>query len=56
MSSTGARKHRAGPQGDGDKTIFEALLGKADVLSRTSPGVMEKLGFGWDSLHARSRA
>jgi CoA:oxalate CoA-transferase len=37
-----------------DKTIFEALLGRADVLVENfRPGTMEKLGYGWDELHPR---
>jgi CoA:oxalate CoA-transferase len=37
-----------------DKRIFEALLAKADVLVENfRPGTMEKLGYGWDSLHPR---
>ncbi len=38
----------------GDKRIFEALLGKADVVVENfRPGTMEKLGYGWESLHRR---
>jgi CoA:oxalate CoA-transferase len=38
----------------GDKRIFEALLAKADVLVENfRPGTMEKLGYGWESLHPR---
>jgi len=37
-----------------DKRIFEALLGKADVLVENfRPGTMEKLGYGWAALHPR---
>jgi CoA:oxalate CoA-transferase len=37
-----------------DREIFERLLGRADVvLENFRPGVMEKLGYGWDALHAR---
>ncbi|HYL33244.1 MAG TPA: CoA transferase [Stellaceae bacterium] len=37
-----------------DKRIFEALLGKADVLVENfRPGTMEKLGYGWTDLHRR---
>ena len=37
-----------------DKRIFEALLARADVLVENfRPGTMEKLGYGWDVLHAR---
>ncbi len=35
-----------------DRLIFEALLAEADVLVENyRPGVMEKLGYGWDALH-----
>jgi CoA:oxalate CoA-transferase len=38
----------------GDKRIFEALLAKADVLVENfRPGTMEKLGYGWPTLHSR---
>jgi len=37
-----------------DKRIFEALLEKADVVVENfRPGTMEKLGYGWETLHAR---
>ena len=39
---------------EGDRTIFEALLAKADILVENyRPGTMEKLGYGWDVLHAK---
>ncbi|MGE0666049.1 MAG: CaiB/BaiF CoA transferase family protein [Sphingomonadales bacterium] len=39
---------------DGDRAIFEDLLARADILVENyRPGVMEKLGYGWDLLHAR---
>ncbi len=39
---------------EGDRTIFERLLERADVLIENyRPGTMEKLGYGWDLLHAR---
>lgn len=39
---------------DDDRCIFEKLLAKADiVLENYRPGVMEKLGYGWDDLHKR---
>ncbi|MGB7405997.1 MAG: CaiB/BaiF CoA-transferase family protein [Pacificimonas sp.] len=39
---------------DGDREVFEALLDRADVLIENyRPGTMEKLGYGWDALHAR---
>ena len=35
-----------------DKRILEALLDRADVLVENyRPGVMEKLGLGWEALH-----
>ncbi|MBN35428.1 MAG: carnitine dehydratase [Rhodospirillaceae bacterium] len=38
---------------DNDREVFRALLAGADVLIENyRPGVMEKLGFGWDVLHA----
>jgi len=37
-----------------DRALFEKLLGLADVLVENfRPGTMEKLGYGWDLLHAR---
>ncbi len=39
---------------DGDRAIFEDLLARADILVENyRPGVMEKLNYGWDVLHAR---
>jgi CoA:oxalate CoA-transferase len=39
---------------EGDKRIFERLLERADLLVENfRPGTMEKLGYGWDSLHPR---
>lgn len=39
---------------DGDRTIFEKLLAKADVVVENfRPGTMEKLGYGWEQLHAK---
>jgi len=39
---------------DADKKIFEKLLEKADVLVENfRPGTMEKLGYGWETLHAK---
>jgi CoA:oxalate CoA-transferase len=36
------------------REIFERLLDKADVLVENfRPGTMEKLGYGWESLHRR---
>jgi CoA:oxalate CoA-transferase len=38
---------------EGDRRIFERLLPHADVLVENyRAGTMEKLGYGWDSLHA----
>jgi CoA:oxalate CoA-transferase len=38
----------------GDRSIFEALVARADVLVENyRPGVMTKMGLGWDVLHAR---
>src|SRR6267378_2642581 len=37
-----------------DREIFERLLDKADALVENfRPGTMEKLGYGWESLHQR---
>lgn len=37
-----------------DRDIFDQLLAASDiVLENFRPGVMEKLGFGWDVLHHR---
>jgi CoA:oxalate CoA-transferase len=39
---------------EGDRRIFERLLERADVIDENfRPGTMEKLGYGWESLHAR---
>jgi CoA:oxalate CoA-transferase len=39
---------------EADKRIFEKLLEKADVVVENfRPGTMEKLGYGWETLHAR---
>lgn len=38
----------------GDRAIFDRLLGQADVLVENyRPGAMDRLGYGWDALHAR---
>src|SRR5215472_14548851 len=38
---------------EADKAIFEKLLGKADLLVENfRPGTMEKLGYGWEWIHA----
>jgi CoA:oxalate CoA-transferase len=37
-----------------DQAIFEKLLERADVVVENfRPGTMEKLGYGWEALHAR---
>ncbi len=37
-----------------DRSLFEALLARADVLVENfRPGAMERLGYGYDALHAR---
>ncbi len=37
-----------------DREIFEKLLETADVIVENfRPGTMEKLGYGWETLHAR---
>jgi len=37
-----------------DRSIFEKLLARADVLCENfRPGVMERLGYGWEALHER---
>lgn len=39
---------------DEHKKIFEKLLAKADVIVENfRPGTMEKLGYGWETLHAK---
>lgn len=39
---------------DADRAIFEAMLDGADILVENyRPGTLEKLGYGWDSLHPR---
>ena len=38
----------------GDRTILDALIARADVLVENfRPGVMDRLGLGWDVLHAK---
>jgi CoA:oxalate CoA-transferase len=37
-----------------DRAVFERLLARGDVLVENfRPGTMEKLGYGWEALHAR---
>lgn len=39
---------------DADRAIFEQILQKADILVENfRPGVMERLGYGWEDLHAK---
>jgi CoA:oxalate CoA-transferase len=39
---------------DEDRAVFDALLGRADVLVENfRPGVLERLGYGWPALRAR---
>jgi CoA:oxalate CoA-transferase len=39
---------------DEDRRTFERLLEKADVVVENfRPGTMEKLGYGWDTLHGK---
>lgn len=39
---------------DDDRALFERILGRADVLVENfRPGAMERLGLGWEQLHAR---
>ncbi len=39
---------------DGDREIFGKLLASADVVVENfRPGAMEKLGYGWEALHAK---
>jgi CoA:oxalate CoA-transferase len=41
-------------RGPADRVIFEKLLSRADVLVENyRAGVMEKLGYGWETLHPR---
>ncbi len=39
---------------DADRTTFEALLDRADVLVENfRPGALERLGYGWETVHER---
>ena len=42
---------------DADRGVFEKLLAKADVLVENfRPGAMKRLGYDWQTLHARHPA
>jgi CoA:oxalate CoA-transferase len=37
-----------------DRRVLDALLDRADVVTENfRPGTMERIGYGWDALHAR---
>lgn len=39
---------------EADRAVFERLLARADVLAENfRPGALERLGYGWERLHAR---
>ncbi|MCC7016342.1 MAG: CoA transferase [Rhodospirillales bacterium] len=39
---------------DADRAILDRLLAKADVIAENfRPGTMEKLGYGWETLHKK---
>ena len=41
---------------DEDRAIFEKLLARSDVLVENyRPGVMERLGYSWDFIHAQNQ-
>ena len=41
-------------RGDADRDIFDRLLSRADiVVENYRPGVMDRLGYGWDDLKAK---
>jgi CoA:oxalate CoA-transferase len=41
-------------KGASDRAIFEKLVARADVLVENfRPGTLERLGYGWDTLHPR---
>ncbi len=38
---------------EGDRAVFDKLLARSDVLLENNrPGVMERLGYGWNDVHA----
>jgi CoA:oxalate CoA-transferase len=42
---------------EADRALFERLLARADMLVENfRPGVLERLGYGWPTLHARHPA
>ena len=42
---------------ENDRKVFDALLANADVLVENfRPGVMEALGYGWETVHAKHPA
>ncbi|MCT4559486.1 MAG: CoA transferase [Pelagimonas sp.] len=50
----GKKSIRLNLKEDEDRAVFERLLAKADVLVENyRPGVMERLGYGWETLHAQ---
>ena len=53
--STAARnRSRSTSRATADREIFEKLLDKADVIVENfRPGTMEKLGYGWETLHPK---
>jgi CoA:oxalate CoA-transferase len=42
---------------EGERRIFDRLLARADIMVENfRPGVMDRLGLGWDEVHARHPA
>ena len=53
-STAARRSSRSTSRATADRAIFEKLLEKADVIVENfRPGTMEKLGYGWDTLHKK---